>query len=155
MFTPSLSHLFTMRITAGAGLDMGQGPLGRRVFAPVTGGTFEGPRLKGTVAPHGGDWPIVTASGAYRLDVRLHLVTEAGAAILMTYSGRWVMTPEVAARAFNPATADSVGPHEQYFRSAVSFETGAPDCAWLNDIIAVGAGRKTADGVTYDVFAVT
>lgn len=155
MFTPSLAHLFTLRITAGAGVDFGQGPLGRRVFAPVTGGSFEGPRLKGTVAPHGGDWPIVTAPGRYRIDVRLHLVTDAGAAILMRYAGHWVMSPDVAARAFDPAAADGVGEDEQYFRTAVAFETGAADYAWLNEIVAVGTGRKTAEGVRYEIFEVT
>ena len=36
--------------------DLGPTPLGRRRIVRVTGGTFEGPRLRGTVLPGGGDW---------------------------------------------------------------------------------------------------
>ena len=156
MFKPALEYLFTLRIVAGGDRhDFGPTPVGPRVFAAITGGSFEGPRLKGTVAPSGGDWPIVTAPGNYLLDVRAHLVTDAGAAILMTYTGRWNMTPDVAARAFNPATANDVKPEEQYFRTSIAFQTGAPDLAWLNDLIAVGVGHKTPEGVAYTVFKVT
>lgn len=154
-FTPGLDPLFTIDIVAGAGTDFGPSPSGRRVFAPIVGGRFEGPRLRGVVAPAGGDWPTVVAPGQYHLDVRAHLVTDQGSAILMTYAGRWIMTPEVAARAFDPQRAEGVGVHEHYYRTAVVFQTGAPDCLWLNDLVAVGVGRKTPQGVTYDVFAVT
>lgn len=153
-FTPALDFLFTLTVEAGRAVDFGPAPFGRRVVAPITGGSFEGPRLRGKVAPSGGDWPIITRPGDYHLDVRAHLIADSGSAILMTYTGRWIMTPEVQARAFNPATAAGVRDDEHYLRTAVSFSTGGADVAWLNDLIAVGVGRKTAEGVTYDVFAV-
>jgi hypothetical protein len=41
-----------------------------------------------------------------------------------------------------------------YFRTALTFETEDPRYAWLNGIVAVGVGRRTAGGVRYAVFAV-
>ena len=35
---------------------VGKGPFGDRMIAEVTGGTFEGPRLKGELLTCGGDW---------------------------------------------------------------------------------------------------
>ena len=46
-----LEHLFQMKATVGAPVEIGPMPNGtRRIFA-VTGGTFEGERLRGTVLP--------------------------------------------------------------------------------------------------------
>ena len=50
---------------------------GHTRIAPVTGGTFGGPRIKGTVLPGGADW-ITQASGHSSLDVRITLETDGG-----------------------------------------------------------------------------
>jgi hypothetical protein len=34
------------------------------------------------------------------------------------------------------------------------FETGAPDLAWMNRVLAVGVGQRPPSGPTYDVYAV-
>ena len=39
-------------------VDLGQTPYGIRRIAEVSGGVFEGPKLRGTVLPAGGDWII-------------------------------------------------------------------------------------------------
>ena len=61
MATDSLpvEHLFTMRPDAdlARATVIKRGPHGTRVSAGVTGGTFEGPRLRGRIVPPGGDWP--------------------------------------------------------------------------------------------------
>lgn len=116
------------------------GPNGTRVIVTAMSGTFEGPRLRGVVADAaGGDWVLVRASGALRLDVRLVLRTDDGAAILMTYSG------------FGQRQADG----SAILRTAPQFETGDPRYSWLNDIQAAAHGVSAGGSVTYDVYALT
>ena len=76
------AHLFDMHIDVDPGyVDTGLGHLGRRLVASITGGVFEGERLKGTVRPGGGDWLLNRTDGVTQLDVRLALETDDGAAI--------------------------------------------------------------------------
>lgn len=112
------------------------GPEGTRFVAPVTGGTFEGPRVKGTIVAPGGDWVRSRADGTAKLDVRLQLVTDDGHPILMSYQG--VGVP---------------GDDGMSIRTAPTFETGAEDYAWLNNIQAVGIGTSAGGTVTYEIYA--
>jgi hypothetical protein len=43
---------------------------------------------------------------------------------------------------------------EDYFRTTVQFETAAARLSWLNDILAIGAGYRTADGPIYAIFEI-
>lgn len=146
--------LFELTVLTAPPLIFGPSTLGMRIFGQITGGRFEGPRLKGEVLGGGGDWPVIRADGSMTLDVRTHLRTDSGSLIYMTYAGRWTMSPEVAARLTNPETVGAVDPSEYYIRTLVTFETGGPDVAWLNDIVAVGVGKRTAEGVEYVIHAI-
>jgi len=53
--------------------NLGKTPLGDRRVAVVEGGSFEGPKLKGTVLRGGSDWILARPDGALQLDVRLTL----------------------------------------------------------------------------------
>lgn len=44
---PNLTYLFTVNITTTPSLPIGTTPMGNRQFAPITGGSFSGPRLQG------------------------------------------------------------------------------------------------------------
>ncbi len=61
--------------------------LGTRRIVPVTGGTFEGPKLKGTALGGGGDWILVRPDGASELNVRVTLKTDDDQLIYLTYRG--------------------------------------------------------------------
>ena len=61
--------------------------LGSRMIVPVTGGTFTGPKLKGTALSNGGDWIMRRADGASLLNVRATLKTDDDQLIYMTYDG--------------------------------------------------------------------
>src|SRR5579859_7794955 len=78
---------FNISLRTGAHQLLGKTPLGDRRIVPVTGGTFEGPKLKGSVEPGGSDWILLRPDGALQLDVRLTLRTEDGALIGMSYRG--------------------------------------------------------------------
>jgi hypothetical protein len=141
--------LFEIRLQVPQILDLGDTPLGRRRIAAVTGGSFEGERLRGEVvgAP-AGDWLLQRSDGVLVLDVRLLLRTHDGAHIYMGYRGVRHGPPEVMARL---AAGESVDPAAYYFRIVPIFETAAPQYAWINKIVAVGTGRREPTGPVYAV----
>ena len=144
--------LFTIRISLHPMQLFGATPLGHRRVAPVSGGEFEGERLRGTILPHAGsDWLLERADGSFQQDVRMTLETDDGALIGMTYRGVRHSAPEVAARL---ARGEHVDPAEYYLRTAPFFETAAPRYAWLNTIVSIGVGRRVPNGASYDVFEV-
>jgi len=144
--------LFEFRVTLHPMQEVGQGPLGLRRIAPVSGGTFEGERLRGVILPFaGGDWLLHRADGAFQQDVRLTLETDDGALIYMSYRGVRHGSAEVSARL---ARGESVLPDEYYLRTAPFFETGAARYAWLNSIVAVGVGERLPNGAAYEVFEI-
>ena len=144
--------LFRIDITLHPYLDVGATPLGRRRIALVSGGTFEGDRLRGIVLPHGGsDWILQRADGSFQLDVRMMLQTDDGALIGMSYRGVRHASAEVAARL---ARGERVEASEYYLRTTPFFETADKRYAWLNAVIAVGMGDRRSDGVVYEVFEI-
>lgn len=44
---PPASYLFTVNITSGQHISLGETPAGQRIFQPVAGGTFSGPKVHG------------------------------------------------------------------------------------------------------------
>lgn len=111
---------------------------GNRIIVPVSGGTFEGPRLKGTVIGPGGDWIFARPDGSSVLDVRLVLQTDDAQKIYVTWRGI-SHTPQGGT---------------QYARILPVFETGAARYAWLNDILAVGVYRPMPAHVAYRVYRI-
>jgi Protein of unknown function (DUF3237) len=143
--------LFEMRLEAAPAVPLGPRPGGERRFVVVTGGSFEGPRLSGTVLPGGSDAIMAHADGRLELDVRLILKTADGAAVYSTYRGTR-HGPEPVMRRLT--AGEAVDPSEYYFRTAMFFETGDARYAWLNGTIAIGIGSRPPGGPIYRVFAV-
>jgi hypothetical protein len=132
--------------------DLGQTPVGNRRIAEVSGGTFEGPRMRGKILPAAaGDWLIFRPDGVLQLDVRLTLETDDGAYIYMTYRGVRHGPEDVMTRL---NAGEDVDASEYYFRTAPFFETGAEKYAWLNSIICIAKGDRKAIGPVYRVFQV-
>ena len=74
--------LFDLSLTLQAPLDIGLGPEGHRLIVMTSGGSFEGPRLSGTVLPlTGADWPRIRSDGTFALDARACFRTTEGALI--------------------------------------------------------------------------
>jgi Protein of unknown function (DUF3237) len=110
--------------------------VGPRRIVPVTGGTFEGPKLKGTALGGGADWILVRPDGVSELSVRVTLRTDDEQLINLTYRGL-LFTPKGG---------------EQYWRTTPIFETGAPKYEWLNKIIAVGVGKNVPGKAAYSIY---
>lgn len=48
---PGLNFLYSLNCTLGTAIPVGTGPRGSRIVIPITGGTFQGPKLKGGPRP--------------------------------------------------------------------------------------------------------
>ena len=144
-------HLFDIVIDLKPGLNIGDGPFGRRVLFGSAGGSFEGPKLRGDVLEGGGDWALFRPDGTMALDVRLTLRTDDDALVHMSYGGRRVTPPELRAEISDPVRRYQVDPSRYYFRTNPLFETGSPSYAWLNDIVCVVSGYLVEGGVAYKV----
>ncbi|MSR11904.1 MAG: DUF3237 domain-containing protein [Gammaproteobacteria bacterium] len=123
--------LMELSLDVAAQLDTGHTRI-----APVTGGTFGGPRLRGTVHNGGADW-ITQVAGHSSLDVRITLETDDGALIYMTYKG-------VVAR----------GDAGLYWRVTPVFNTASEKYDWLNHIVSVGKSKQIEGKVAYDIFQI-
>jgi hypothetical protein len=144
--------LFKIEIHLHPLQEVGTTPLGQRRVVPVSGGHFEGERLRGTIVPHAGsDWLLGRADGSFQQDVRLTLQTDDGALVLMSYRGVRHATAEVTAKI---ARGEQVDRSEYYLRTAPFFETSVECYAWLNTIVAVGVGERLPNGASYEVFEV-
>ena len=128
---------------------VGKVPLGMRMIAEVTGGTFEGERLSGAILTPGADWIVVGDDGIGHVDVRITLKTNDDALIYMQYLGKLLMNETVAA-AIGQGKGTDFG--DTYFMTQPRFETGSADYAWLNSVVAVAEGRLIEGGVEYNVF---
>ena len=67
---PKLEYLMTYRADLKEPVDVGTGPTGSRMIYDVTGGSFDGPKLKGRILPSGADWLLIDKDGVGQLDVR-------------------------------------------------------------------------------------
>ena len=137
-----VEYLFTFTATMVPPQLIEGGPQGTRLIIGVMGGTFRGPRLRGSIVPPAGEWATVRPDGSGKADVRLSLQTDDGALILMTYHG--IGLPPVDGKVT--------------VRTAPLFETGDTRYAWLNTVQAVGFGNATVgaagpESVSYDVYA--
>ncbi len=144
-----LEPLMTYHADLRSPVAVGTGPYGNRLIVEVSGGAFEGPRLRGKLLTGGGDWLLVDADGVGHLDVRATFETHDGATIYVQYYGRLEITDAVMA-ALGGSGETRFG--DQYFFSQPRFETGDARYRWLNRVIAVGQGRVLPNRVEYQVF---
>ena len=140
--------LMTVRIAAAPPEKLGAVPHGHRSIVPVTGGDFEGPRLRGKVLPGGGDWLLLRSDDVLELDLRITLETDDHALIYMTFQGlRHGPADAIAAL----GRGEIVDPTRYYFRTLPRFETATEKYAFLNRVIAVGIGEARPDGAVHRI----
>src|SRR6516225_2043630 len=141
--------LMMLRVKVAPAQNVGAGPLGTRRTAPIGGGTFEGPRLRGTVLPGGSaDWLLLRADGVLEMDLRATLRTDDGALISMRSFGLRHGPPDVIAAL---GRGEAVDPANYYFRTLPRFETSTERYVFLNRILAVGVGETLPDGAVHKI----
>jgi hypothetical protein len=144
---------FTLDLELEAPLMTPGAPYGTRAVVPCTGGRAEGRRINGTVVGPSGDWALLGPDGWGRLDVRLHIQTEDGAVLYMTYGGIMEMNDAVMSALLTPGQQTQFG--DQYYRIQPRLETGDERYSWVNRSVFLGQGRVTGAGVEYEVLRVT
>ncbi|WP_404900442.1 DUF3237 domain-containing protein [Priestia filamentosa] len=104
-------------VEVGGVQEIGEIPFGLRRIIPITGGTFEGPQIKGIILPGGADWQIVRPDGIREIEARYTLETDCGSKIYVVNKGL------INGQSNNPKTF--------YFKATPRFEVSGEKYAWL------------------------
>jgi Protein of unknown function (DUF3237) len=122
MVLPKTEFVYEAIFDLDPTLMLGQGPLGERRMVPITGGVFEGPRIKGKVLPGGADRQLVRKDGVRMLDALYELQTDDGA--VLTIHNKVLIHPRPDGTSYTFSKIDITapeGPHN-----------------WLNQLVFVG-----------------
>lgn len=148
---PKLEFIFEAKVTLDPVQELGITTYGKRRIIPITGGTFEGPNMKGTIVPGGADWQTVRTDGSADLEARYTLKTDDGVLIYIQNKGVRHAKPEVLARM---AKGEKVDPSEYYMRTAATFEVAEGKYAWLTKAVVVSTGARMSDHVLLKFYKV-
>ena len=133
--TPGVQFVLEARVTIAPAIDVGDTSRGHRRIIPITGGTFAGPRLAGTVLDEGEDTQLVRADGALEIGARYTLRTHDG--VLIYVINRGLIVP--AAEAAGAKSAHAGPSRPKYVRTIPQLEAPrASRYEWLNQALYVG-----------------
>lgn len=118
-----LRFVMELIVEIGPVLEVGSTPHGLRRVIPITGGTFEGPDIRGIVLPGGADWNLRRSDGTAEVWARYTLQTDDGVLISITNAG---------------LSRGEHGTPERYARTVPSFEVADSRYAWLERSVFVG-----------------
>ncbi len=151
---PDLEFLYRLVADVSAPIEIGAVNNGFLKVIPVTGGRFEGPRIKGEVLNLGADWNTTDHRNptTKQIDTRYMLKTDDGAYITISTKGYQWQSEEVLKKRM---AREPVDPSEYYFKQHLYFETADERYSWLNNVVAFGVviSRKSP-GVIYDAWIV-
>ena len=141
---PELVFALQLKVTLGEAYGIDNTQHGRRTIIPITGGTFEGPKLKGTIINGGADYQLNTETRT-ELEAIYCIRTDDGINIHVRnkgiiYNGK-----------------DAEGNPTFYFRAAPTFEAPADSkYAWLNNALFVCTPEWSQDfkGIILNVWKV-
>lgn len=140
---PETEFVMQLKVSLGEPYVVGETPHGRRQVIPITGGTFEGPLLKGTILNGGADWQLSKGSRT-ELEAIYSIKTDDGVYI------------HIRNRGIIASGVDADGKPSFYFKAAPLFE--APEdsrYAWLNNALFLCAPAPSeAGGITLNVWKV-
>ena len=143
--TPELEFALQLKVTLGQAFSIENTQHGRRTVIPITGGTFEGPGIKGTIINGGADYQLANAQGRTELEASYCIKTDDGVYI------------HVRNRGIIASGKDADGKPTFYFRAAPQFEAPADSkYGWLNDALFVCAPEfsQQFQGIVLNVWKV-
>ena len=142
--TPELEFALQLKVTLGEVFSIDNTQHGRRTVIPITGGTFEGPQLKGTIINGGADYQL-NAENRTELEAIYCIKTDDGIYI------------HVRNRGIIANGKDANGNPTFYFKAAPQFEAPADSkYGWLNNALFVCAPEFTPEfkGIVLNVWKV-
>lgn len=124
---PQLEFVVELKVKCEGAYQVGQTSHGNRFVIPIVGGTFEGPKMKGTILPGGADYQLQdNAHGRTELEAIYSIKTDDGVNI------------HIRNRGLICTGKDANGNPQFYFRTAPRFEAPMDSkYAWLNNAIFV------------------
>ena len=140
ILAPTAEFIWEAVVEIAPTMMLGAGPQGERRMVPITGGRFEGPRIKGRILPGGADRQLVRPDGVRRLEALYELETDDGAVI--TVLNQVVAAPRDGEADYRFSTLQVTAPEGRY--------------GWLNRLAFVGtlnSLRPARDAVVIRVFA--
>lgn len=144
--TPELEFALQLKVTLGEAYSAGETQHGQRTIIPITGGTFEGPAIKGTIINGGADYQLGNKSlNCTELEAIYCIKTDDGVVI------------HVRNRGIIATGKDAQGNPSFYFRAAPQFEAPADGkYAWLNNSLFVCAPEfsQSFKGIVLNVWRV-
>ena len=124
--TPQLEFALQLRVTLGETFGINNTQHERRTVIPITGGTFEGPGIKGTIINGGADYQLNGADGRTELEAIYCIKTDDDIYI------------HVRNRGIIANGKDADGKPTFYFKAAPQFEAPADSkYGWLNNALFV------------------
>ncbi|MFJ6793819.1 DUF3237 domain-containing protein [Streptomyces sp. NPDC091268] len=140
-FNPALDFAFEIRAEVADTLHIGNGDGEVTEFTPITGGSVDGPRLRGVVLPGGGDWSS-TRGEVCELEARYLLRAEDGAVIDIVNRGYYRPKADTPDQFDGEVQVSEAG---HYYRTSPVFRTDAPAHRWLTETVFVGLARPDGD----------
>lgn len=141
---PETEFVMQLRVTLGQPFSVGDTPQGRRNVIPITGGTFEGPLLNGTILEGGADYQLSDGQRT-SIEAIYNIRTDDGVNIHIRNRGIICMG------------SDDKGQPSFYFRCAPQFEAPKDsEYAWLNNALFVCAPdmSRQGGGITLNVWKI-
>lgn len=127
---PTLDFAFEESVALGAAPPPWDSPRGGRILIPITGGTFAGPEIKGTIVPGGWDWQLRRTDGCNEVKADYFLKTDDGVMI----------------NVLNTGVICTVDGKMQSVRTHPVFEAPRGKYEWLNKAAFVGTLEPGAPG---------
>ena len=142
--SPWMEYVMELKVTVDGAYGVGDTSHGNRYVIPITGGTFEGPRLRGTVIPGGADYQMIdSVKGRTELEAIYSIRTDDGVNIHIRNTG-------ILYTGKNENGEDTF-----YFRTTPKFE--APKDSqydWLNNYIFICVPQVLPDYISLKVWKV-
>ena len=153
LITPDFEYCFELRVAVDDAFPIGGStPEEGLHFAPITGGTFAGPRLAGRILPGGGDWwngRGLTVRLDARYVIEAELVDGGTAAGDGVNRGYWRTDEAGIARL---EAGEELDERQLYYRTAFVFQTEHPELEWLTASQFIGYARPEPGHVVIRVF---
>lgn len=119
-------HMWDAKVTIADGILLGKSKHGWRRIVPITGGTFEGPNIRGEVVPGGEDWQLTRPDGDTELYARY---------LLKTHDGHLIQVINRVLMHFSPESENG----SSYIRSVIDLEAPIDSpYEYLNHAIFLG-----------------
>ncbi len=150
MFKLQTEHLFSYSGRLAPPELIGPSAEGARAHFYISGGTFAGPRLNGTLKAVGGDWFCLRRDGIGEVDVRTTIETDDGALIYLSYRG----LGDLGEDGYDRFLRNELPP-KLPLKTTPTLRTAHPRYQWWHRVFCVGVGEfdSATLSASYDVYA--